>query len=756
MASENRRDSPLINPILSFLKEAVPESVPGGGKNAKSIVSHRLDSQRKKLSSDCLKIFDKINHGYSTQAGLLLVVVEMFEDSTAQSWSPRGLLNEPRYGCRLVAPAKDGYLVEVVANKLSDLANYIRTADSIEPRVDISRIKAIKLFDQQALFSKKDSDTVWQTAEKFEGGRGFIFWLAPFHDGAARRAVMDSLKKLEGNKHLLPTYPHVVLPVPGAAESKIAEPVISPNQSALAHALRHYQNKGTTQAFAIIPTKAAWEKVVASGAFVRIDPVHRIEVTSPGEGAEPTPPMPIAGEQPIVAVVDGGLTAKSYLPLEAWRAPPLIRNAVADSVHGNCIVSLVVQAHAWNSNLHLPQVECRIGNIQAVPKSDHPIPTDPQKLVEYLRQIARDFPEGKIWNMSFNQVEASDDPSVVSYLGHKISELAREFGILPVISVGNRKQGGSKILCPPADCEAALTVSGRSYDASGDPAGVCPVSLKGPAPDGMLKPDLSWFSSLRMIGGAVQTGSSYAVPLVSSLAAHTYANLKNPSPDLVKALLINKAELDTHDTSLGWGTPWEGHLPWTCAPGTVTLVWRAKLEPGYGYYWNNIPIPAELIKGKKLVGRGSLTAIINPVVSEAGGPNYFATRLQVALQYQNSQNRFSNLLGSMKEDKEKETQARAELAKWHSVRKHARDFSARGVGFSGSHFRLFARVFTRDLFQFGLSNHHDLGEQEVAFALTFSDGSNSPAIFNSMAQQLGTSVESAVINQEIEVEHNQR
>jgi len=66
--------------------------------------------------------------------------------------------------------------------------------------------------------------------------------------------------------------------------------------------------------------------------------------------------------------------------------------------------------------------------------------------------------------------------------------------------------------------------------------------------------------------------------------------------------------------------------------------------------------------------------------------------------------------------------------------------------------RLRARVFTRDLFQFGIGKNRDLELQEVTFVLTLSDGSNSSDIYNSVAQQLGTFVESAVINQEIEIE----
>jgi len=190
-----------------------------------------------------------------------------------------------------------------------------------------------------------------------------------------------------------------------------------------------------------------------------------------------------------------------------------------------------------------------------------------------------------------------------------------------------------------------------------------------------------------------------------------------------------------------------------CAPGTVTMVWTAALTPGYAYYWNDIPIPPELIRLGRLFGSARLTAVLKPVVSDLAETNYFSTRLQVALQYKDVAGKTKNLLGSMKEDKKAELDARADLAKWHPIRRHSRDFSKKdGLTFSGDTMRLHARVFARDLFQFGISNHGELGEQDVAFVLTFRSGADDPSIYNSTAQRLSTFVESAVVGQEIQIE----
>lgn len=324
-----------------------------------------------------------------------------------------------------------------------------------------------------------------------------------------------------------------------------------------------------------------------------------------------------------------------------------------------------------------------------------------------------------------------------------------------MVSVGNVLDPSETQLAPPADCEAAIVVGGRGADPAGQPGDPCLRCLNGPGPDGMLKPDVSWFSELRMIGGISAVGSSYPTALVSSLAAHTFANLKTPTPDLVKALLINAAERPEHHPTLGWGSPYNGALPWSCQNGTVTLAWTAFLQPGSPYYWSDIPIPPELIEAGRLRGKAKLTAVLKPLLSPLGGANYFATRLETSLTYQNQTGKWTSLLGTMLESTLPETDARNDLKKWQPIRRHAADFS-RGAGhrFTGNHFRLYARVYSRDLYQFSLSNNDQLGPQEVAFVLTLEGMDEDSAIYQSMANLLGNFVESAVLNQEIEIDNN--
>jgi hypothetical protein len=166
----------------------------------------------------------------------------------------------------------------------------------------------------------------------------------------------------------------------------------------------------------------------------------------------------------------------------------------------------------------------------------------------------------------------------------------------------------------------------------------------------------------------------------------------------------------------------------------VTLAWRANIEPGANYYWNDIPVPPELVHNGKLFGRATLTAILRPLISPFGGANYFASRLQTSLRYEVG-GKWQPLLGTMLETTPAEQDARDELKKWAPVRRHGRDFTRRGgINFDGGHLQLYARVFTRDLYQFGWRHHSNAGLQEVAFVLTLWSGDDSPTIYNTSLQ----------------------
>lgn len=267
----------------------------------------------------------------------------------------------------------------------------------------------------------------------------------------------------------------------------------------------------------------------------------------------------------------------------------------------------------------------------------------------------------------------------------------------------------------------------------------------------LVKPDVSWFSTVKVNGGKVVNGTSYATPLVAGLAAHTWERLKNPSPDLVKALLVNNCDLNKYDRQLGWGSPVDVEHPWECEPGTVCLAWNSQLKPGLEHYWDNIALPASMLDGNTLRGKISLTAILDPAyLNYLGVGNYCMTRLEVTLQDAGLKetDKASNILGSM-QDKLTEYNARKIEHKWSPVRRHSANF--RGKSLSSSKLRLRARIYTRDLWQLGITAN-DLPELDVAFVLKFTAHDKNPDTYNSFVQAMRQQVESAIIDQDIEID----
>ena len=745
----NGRDPPLLNPVLRLQMKPAAESPTGGGKGRQSIIYGRLAPQQQKLSTQARSLYAS-RHEFPTFEGKTLLTVRMFSDSLAPSHTPNDLFGSV-HDCQLVAPLNKGYLVEANLARFPAIVAALRKPRSYALQSDISRVSDLMAFDEQTRLRGHSVDDLWQTAPEIEDGRLFVIWLTPFHDNGAREALFEALGVLTKKRVLLPVLSGTRFLARTEDATGVTRPDPTARLSSIARAMRNYRTTGVAHATVTVPNKENLSVIVASGTAFRIDPVRPIRVTSPVEGMHAQPSLHLENA-PTVAVIDGGLHATSYRPAESWRAPPLVPDSQADRNHGNAVTSLAVHGHAWNNNRNLPILDCRVGTIQAVPRRDTPVLIDDYEFIQYLDTIARAHPDTRVWNISANQTGLSLNFAEVSVLGHELTRLARKRSILPIVSIGNVEPHNTDRPRPPADCEAAIVVGGREADGDGNPAHACSICLSGPGPEGMLKPDVSWFSRLGLLGGGMGIGSSFPTPLVSSLAAHTFSALHDPTPDLVKALLINAAELDDHDPALGWGTPYQGRLPWVCEPGSVTLAWRAQLEPGISYYWNDIPIPPELVRHGKLFGKARLTAILNPLVSPYGGANYFASRLEASLQYIDKPGgAWKALLGTMKESTIGENDARSELKKWHPIRRRSVDFSKRGGRqFFGNSLRLYARVYSRDLYQFGWSHHGQAGPQEAAFVLTLWSGGQYRSIYDSTVQTLGNFVESAVIEQGIE------
>ncbi|CRM76720.1 S8 family serine peptidase [Pseudomonas sp. 8 R 14] len=729
---------PIINPIVIFLKKPTPKGVTGGGKNAKGIKKDSLQEKRENLSKHLINI-DARDLSDVTFSGVTHLIAKMDDDALSPTWTPTDLFDS-RVGCRLISPGYKGFIIEINRKNLADLSKHIKSSTNIKDQVDISRISKIEIFDELETFRGSSQEDLWSAV--CVAGSANI-WLKPFKNTLARKALALKIKELLNKEKYILGHPEYDSP-PSANIM---------NYNAIDELIEAYIDRGNAAFSLQFSSKEAFQNLVASGTVYRIEPAPQVTVSqNPGVGSEPSPKK-ILSDSPTVVIIDGGVNAPSYLHLEKISILPLVDNSNANLIHGNKVASLVCHAYAWNNQRPLPELDCTYISAQVICKDSVPKTPNHHQLLRYLEDVAQKTAGyAKVWNLSFNTVASLTSTEEVSLLGHRLSKLARKYNILPVISAGNRDHNPTTgILCPPADCEASLSISGRQFnEQTKKPGEKCLNSLKGPAPAGMKKPDLAWYSELRVLGGRSEIGTSFSTPLVSSLAAHTFSNVKNATPDLVRALLINRAELYSHSNGLGWGTPWEENkLPWHCPPGDITMVWSAELKPGYWYYWTDIPIPPEFIKNGKFVGTVVLTAVLEPLVSDMVGENYFSSRVQTALQAKSEKGATINLAGSMKEDKEKEATARSELAKWSPVRNHCKLHTRTGI--SGTTMRLNARIFARDLYQFDVNHHSELPAQKVSFVLTLRSSDKSDSVYDSAVRAMAADIESAVIDQDIQI-----
>jgi hypothetical protein len=739
---------PILNPVLRFTKEPQPESVTSGGKNIKSIRTERLARQREHLARE-FRALAAVAQDQPKFNGRAVIYAAMFDDSLAPSWTPKDLF-DPDRGARLMAPFHSGYLVEIDAKRLVRMAQAVESADRVVDKVDISRVKSVRFFDEEDATGARDLDEAWATAPGLSGGRAFLVWFMPLRDDAAAEHLLQRIASLRDG--VIASAPPLLAGLD--LDVTTAPPALRRSMRLLADvdrlnlAMRQYRQTHHVATTIVVRSRQALKQFLASGTVFRLEPVQSINSTAPGEGREPMRPLPRdMSLMPVVAVVDGGLTASSYKAAEAWKAPAFVKDGQADAVHGNRVASLVVQGHDWNNKLSLPSFYCQVGTVQAVPKKEAGALIDPQAFIAYLDAVMGAYPETRVWNFSFNE-PGTCDLEAVSYLGHNLALLARKHSVLPVISVGNKP---GALLQPPADCEAAITIGGRMHRADGTPGGACPVSLQGPGPSSMLKPELSHFSHVRVLGGLTTRGSSFAAALTSPLAAHTTERLRESSPDLVKALLLHRADGNGFDPAVGFGSPCQP-LPWECPAGFVTLQWTASLKPGAAYYWE-LPIPPALKQTGKLRGRGKLTAILNPhpLVADIAGPNYFSARIETALQFERG-GKHHNLLGSLDTGKLTEEQARTLDHKWSPIRHHAKAF--RGIGFDGDNLRVYARSYVRDLYLYPYTSIGEVPEMDVVFVLTLGTGDDNDEIYNELRDALGAFVETAVVDFDVEIDHD--
>jgi serine protease AprX len=382
-------------------------------------------------------------------------------------------------------------------------------------------------------------------------------------------------------------------------------------------------------------------------------------------------PPPPAG-LPTVAVFDTGVTP-GHTTLQPWVASTDTYVLPPDTnfEHGSNVASLVAGGGALNQNF--PHYPCLVHNVPGLKSSKSSI----GDLMVDLEAAVTNRPDVKVWNLSLGaEIPCADQE--FSDFAQKLDDLSDRFQVLFVVAAGNHLKdprrtwpteltGGEDRVSSPADSVRALTVGSIAHADADDtvvkawePA---PYSRRGMGPVFTPKPDIVHFggnvhhtgdpanpwqagqASTGVLSAAnqhvISYGTSYAAPLVSAMAAHTWAALLNnaalpPSPHLVKALLIHAAQISSPEF-----TPMERKYYGAGLPSNVlnvlydrddsfTLAFEAHLTPGR-MRWRKAPypVPKALLPGGKFRGEVIITAAYAPPLNGNFGAEYVRANLEL-------------------------------------------------------------------------------------------------------------------------------
>lgn len=732
------------NPVLRLLTTPTRDRPDARGKDPRKITDRqRYEGHREQLLQRLEGIPKDPGRRRADHGGHYLLWVGMHPDSLASSHTPNDLFSED-IGATMQMAWRDGYVVEVTDQALARLIGRVTAPTSGAQRCDIYRVARLEVFSTVLAEGTRIADT-WASAPADESGlRRFNVRLARYQKAEAQASVTARLLNLIAEDRMRLGQPDGNLALPPSGERwaslAAATQLLQPKRQL---ALGFYEQQSLRD-------------LVLTGSVTRWEPVSGLRPTVPGGGAEPPILLPDLEGDPIVGVIDGGYHAQRYESAVAWRqVPSLVQDSDAARDHGNKVASVVVDAHLWSNQLQIPALHCRLGVVQAVPRAGARVSMLDSDTLRYIERAFSDHPDTHVWNLSAN-LERECDAYEVSELGHGLAEIARRQNKLLVVSAGNRGAGGARI-APPADCEAALVVSGRQHGPDGLVAGPCGVSRVGLGPEGMLKPETSWFSSLRVLGGAVATGTSFAAPLISRLAAHTWQNLASPSADMVKALLLNASDLDHYSHELGFGSPVRPELPWNCAPNAAVIAWQQDMTYMQRYRWTGIRIPPSLMKNGRFNGRAKLVAVLAPHV-DMEGHHYFQTRIEAGLYYKGlvGGKVVNKALAGCVNPLQLEADARRDDNKWDPVRIYEKDCRrSHGVAISGAQPELLvgARLYWRDTFRYA-PDFMRAQSNKATFVVMLESRDPESDAYNEFRRIMAENVESAVVEQEIEVDND--
>jgi hypothetical protein len=404
---------------------------------------------------------------------------------------------------------------------------------------------------------------------------------------------------------------------------------------------------------------------------------HSLGPLSIGRFPPPIPGVPYG----VVGIIDSGTDPDSQL-LKAWVRDrwDAVPRTQQNNSHGTFVAGLIVHSRKLNGgDRSFPDSACRIVDVVAFDETGEVSEYDLMNIID--EAICR-FPDVRVWNLSLGLVGPCCRLDEFSPFGRFLDSRSKQHEVLFVVAAGNWPHphqagplrtfppqaiiGDGDRICPPADALRGLTVGSIAHkhneSACVKAEQPSPFSRRGPAGGYLLKPDLSHNGgNCDANGDYVQTGvvslevgqriaenigTSFATPIVSSIAGSLYHELDVPtgdaSPLLVKGMMIHSSLVKTNPTKVmvnytGVGRPLDVEEMVNCSASEALMVLRVPMSSKKMFFKHSFPMPPSLrTEDGKVFARIYMTVVHDCPMDGGYGLEYCRSNLLATLGTVNS------------------------------------------------------------------------------------------------------------------------
>ena len=283
---DNERRS-ILSPVSRLKREPRRKTPSGGGKSTRAIVRSRLAAQRNFLAEEFLELSRSVAER-PIFSGHVALRVTMHDDSVAPSHTPGGIFRSVN-GAELIAPCHSGCIVQMRADLLEALAERIKHTDLIKEMVDISRIQRVRFFETSDATGGRSAESLWNLAPQTETGRTFYAWLLRLPNDDAGEDLIQKVMHIRDNGYAFSPpsiFDTFIVEDNGNTSEEMRLGLIeaASRGDRISMALQEYRSSRRAFVEFAVPSRNDLERVLASGAIIRIDPGSRVVCSRQGFG----------------------------------------------------------------------------------------------------------------------------------------------------------------------------------------------------------------------------------------------------------------------------------------------------------------------------------------------------------------------------------------------------------------------------------------------------------------------------------------